>query len=129
MRKKIKVHLPDMGIGFFCVDMIDADLDLLIFRILPFEAVLTIGKALISMGYCSGCDIQTSTDAYRSHYVLERIEVTLSGFDRSRYTESHLSRLCMESATALGYELYHLSIDELINLKAKTAYNKRKRYI
>lgn len=123
-----KVRMPDMGIGFCSVDMEGDILYRLVFRILPFEVVEHIGNMLISLDVCSSCQIQSKTDTYRRDYVAERVELTASGYMKE-YSGEDLARLCREVSFAKGYELYILPINELINLKVKTAFAKRKRYI
>lgn len=122
------VRMPDMGIGFFCIDWEDGIPYRIIFRILPFEVATRIGQAMLSMRLCSSCEIKTSTDTYRKDYVAERIELKARDYAEG-FSLSDLSRLCREVAFAGGYDLYELPINELINLKVKTAFNKRKRYI
>lgn len=129
MRRKIEHRLPDLGIGFFCLDMVDENLDMIMFRVLPLEVVQSICEMILSMKICSKCEITTSTDSYRAAFVAERIEARMYGFDRRRTTEAYLKNLCMEVAFAKGYELYDMCIDDLLNLKARTAFDKRKRYI
>lgn len=122
------VRMPDMGIGFFCIDM-EGDIPYrLVFRILPFDEVKRIGKALLAMNICTACNINTDTDSYRSEYVAERIELKMENYFCEGGID-YLARLCKEAASAGDYELYELPVNELINLKVKTAFNKRKRYI
>lgn len=125
---KARVRMPDMGIGFYCIDWEGTNPYRIIFRILPFEAVVSVGKMMISMSVCRSCQVDTSTDTYRSGYVSERIELKLEGYSEG-FPPADLSRICREVSFALGYELYELRINDLINLKVKTAFEKRKRYI
>lgn len=122
------VRLPDMGIGFYCIDWENESPYRLVFRILPFDIVTKIGKALLSMKICQSCELKTMTDSYRRDYVAERIELRVENY-RYGFSIDDLARLCQEVAFASGYELYKLSVNDLINLKVKTAFNKRKRYI
>lgn len=123
-----KVRLPDYGIGFFCIDMEGRLPYRLIFRILPFDIVRLIGEIMLSMNICTSCDIKSMTDSYRRDYVAERIELKAEGYSEGFAIED-LERLCREVASARGYELYGLPVNDLINLKVKTAFNKRKRYV
>lgn len=125
---KDKVRLPDYGIGFYCVDVEDRKPYRMIFRILPFDVVMKIGEILLSMNVCSACEIKTKTDTYRRDYVAERVELKTEGYIDG-FSIEDLQRLCQEVAFARGYELYGLPVNDLINLKVKTAFNKRKRYI
>lgn len=125
---KDKVRLPDYGIGFYCVDVEDRKPYRMIFRILPFDVVTKIGETLLSMNVCNACEIKTKTDTYRRDYVAERVELKTEGYIDG-FSIEDLQRLCQEVAFARGYELYGLPINDLINLKVKTAFNKRKRYI
>ena len=99
-----------------------------IFRILPFDVVTKIGETLLSMNVCSACEIKTKTDTYRRDYVAERVELKTEGYIDG-FSIEDLQRLCQEVTFARGYELYGLPVNDLINLKVKTAFNKRKRYI
>lgn len=123
-----KVRMPDMGIGFYCIDWEDGKPYRIIFRILPFEIATKIGEIMLSMRVCSSCEVKTKTDSYRRDYVAERIEIKTEGYTEG-FSIEDLESLCREVAFASGYDLYELPVNDLINLKVKTAFNKRKRYI
>lgn len=127
--KEAKKIMQNIGVGFFCIDMEDEDLNLLVFRVLPVPVVSAISKILVSMGLCGNYCLRHKNDSYRTKYILDRTEVELYGMDRTPGIQDNLIRLCIETAFAKGYTLYLMSINDLLNLKASEAFDKRKRYI